>query len=58
MTDLTFSMPDGREETNKQTNKQTQKKFSWIFLEEARRFSTAISYILNEHHGLVQKCQI
>ena len=26
MTDLTFSMPDGREETNKQTNKQTNKK--------------------------------
>ena len=59
MTDLTFSMSDGREEKkNKQTNKQTQKKISWIFLEEARRFSTAISYVLNEHHGLVQKCQI
>ena len=26
MTDLTFSMPDGREETNKQTNKQTDKQ--------------------------------
>ena len=60
MTDLTFSMPDGREETNKQTNKQTdrQTKFSWIFLEEARRFSTVISYVLNEHHGLVLKCKI
>ena len=26
MTDLTFSMPHGREETNKQTNKQTDKQ--------------------------------
>ena len=26
MTDLTFSMPDGREKTNKQTNKQTDKQ--------------------------------
>ena len=26
MTDLTFSMPDGREEKNKQTNKQTDKQ--------------------------------
>ena len=35
MTDLTFSMPDGREEkTNKQTNRQTT--FSWIILEKAR----------------------
>ena len=56
MTDLTFLMPYGREKTKKQTDRQT--KFSWIFLEEARRFSTAISYVLNEHHGLVQKCQI
>ena len=57
MTDLTFSMPDGREEkTNKQTNRQT--KFSWIFLEEARWFSRAISYVPNEHHGLVLKCEI
>ena len=49
MTDLTFLMSDGREEKNKQTNKQTdrQTKFSWIFLEEARRFSTVISYVLN-----------
>ena len=49
MTDLTFLMSDGREEENKQTNKQTdrQTKFSWIFLEEARRFSTVISYVLN-----------
>ena len=60
MTDLTFLMSDGREEENKQTNKQTdrQTKFSWIFLEEARRFSTAISCVLNEHHGLVLKCKI
>ena len=60
MTDLTFLMSDGREEKNKQTNKQTdrQTKFSWIFLEEARRFSTVISYVLNEHHGLVLKCKI
>ena len=60
MTDLTFLMSDGREEENKQTNKQTdrQTKFSWIFLEEARRFSTVISYVLNEHHGLVLKCKI
>ena len=57
MTDLTFSMPDGREEkTNKHTNRQP--KFSWICLGEARFFSTAISYVLNEHHGLVLKCQI
>ena len=26
MTDLTFSMPDGREETNKQTNRQTDRQ--------------------------------
>ena len=26
MTDPTFSMPDGREETNKQTNKETNKQ--------------------------------
>ena len=31
MTDLTFSMPDGREETNKQTNKQTQKNLAGYF---------------------------
>ena len=41
---------------NKQTNKQT--KFSCIILEEARWFSGGISYVLNEHHGLVLKCQI
>ena len=54
MTDLTFSMPDGREE---KTNKQT--KFSWIILEEVtcRWFSRAISYVLDEHHGLVLKYQ-
>ena len=35
MTDLTFSMPDGREErSNKQTNRQMT--FRWIILEEAR----------------------
>ena len=56
MTDLTFLMPDGREKTKKQTDRQT--KFSWIFLEEARRFSTATSCVLNEHHGLVLKCKI
>ena len=53
MTGLTFSMLDGRKEKNKQTDKQ----FSWIILEEARWFSTAISYVLNKHHGLVRKCQ-
>ena len=53
MTSLTFSMLDGRKE---KTNKQI--KFSWIILEEARCFSRAISYVLNEHHGLVLKCQI
>ena len=41
----------------KQTNRQ-KIKFSWIILEEARCFSRAISYVLNEHHGLVLKCQI
>ena len=56
MTDLTFLMPYGREKTKKQTDRQT--KFSWIFLEEARRFSTATSYVLNEHHDLVLKCKI
>ena len=55
MTDLTFSMPDGRKE--KQTNRQ-KIKFSWIILEEARCFSRPISYVVNEHHGLVLKCQI
>ena len=54
MTGLTFSMLDGRTE---KTNKQT-KKISWIILEETRSFSRAISYVLNEHHGLVLKCQI
>ena len=44
------------EERKKQTNKQT--KFSCIILEEARWFSRAISYVLNEHHGLVLKCHI
>ena len=33
------------EERKNQTNRQT--KFSWIILEEARWFSTAISYVLN-----------
>ena len=58
MTDLTFSMLDGREEkqTNRQTNWQT--KFSWIFLEEAKWFSTAISYVPNEDHGLVHRSQM
>ena len=46
----------GKKQTNKQTDRQT--KFSWIFLEEARRFSTATSCVLNEHHGLVLKCKI
>ena len=54
MTGLTFSMLDGRKE---ETNKQT-KKFSRIILEEARSFSRAISYVLNEHHDLVLRCQI
>ena len=44
------------EERKNQTNRQT--KFSWIFLEEARWFSRAISYVPNEHHGLVLKCEI
>ena len=37
------------EERKKQTNRQT--KFSWIFLEEARWFFRAISFVPNEHHG-------
>ena len=42
-----------RKET-KQTNRQT--KFSrMLFLEEARCFSRPISYVVNEHHGLVPK---
>ena len=52
MTDLTFAMLDGRKEKNKETT------FRWIVLEEASCFSRAISYVLNEHHGLVLKCQI
>ena len=56
MTGLTFAMLDERKETNKQTNRETT--FRWIILEEARCFSRAISYVLNEHHGLVLKCQI
>ena len=54
MTGLTFAMLDGRKEKNKQTNRETT--FRWIILEEARCFSRAISYVLNEHHGLVLKC--
>ena len=44
------------EERKNQTNRQT--KFSWIILEEARWFSRAKSYVPNEHHGLVLKCEI
>ena len=54
MTGITLSMPDGRKE--KQRNRQI--KFSCIILEEARWFSRAISYVLNEHHGLILKCEI
>ena len=56
MTELTFAMPDGRKEKNKQTEKQNLA--GYYFLEEARCFSRPISYVLNEHHGLVLKCQI
>ena len=57
MTDLTFAMLDGRKEKkNKQTEKQNLA--GYYFLEEARCFSRPISYVLNEHHGLVLKCQI
>ena len=47
------------ERKNKQTDKQTDKQnLAGYFLEEATWFSTAISYVLNEHHGMVLKCQI
>ena len=44
----------------KKQNKQTEKQnlAGYYFLEEARCFSRPISYVLNEHHGLVLKCQI
>ena len=62
MTDLTFAMLDGRrkERKGKKQNKQTEKQnlAGYYFLEEARCFSRPISYVVNEHHGLVLKCQI
>ena len=46
------------EGSKNKTNRQTKFTNRWIFLEEARWFSRAISYVPNEHHGLVLKCEI